>query len=520
MPRAWRSALPAAQLYAAAGLLAVAVGLVFSSMAWTRRAERELERVDDALLRLQSMSASVHRYAELKLERSPAAEDGRREVLTELAELQRMVSLRPAWRDWVADLEPLVRRRLSVSSGERLGREIDRRLDALQEDELELQMVKRRQARARHLASAGIFGVTAALSLALLAAAFRSLRAEIAARRETAEKFSKAFHGCLTPMALGRLDTWEFVEVNRSLERLAGRPEGGLAGRSIDELDVRLGGEPLSAALGRLAEKGPLVDVRAELRRGTGESRRVLLSADTLTIQGQPCWFVCFYDVTERERAESALRDFSGALIRAEQKERRRLAQILHDNLQQTLAAAAMHLNLILDRRPQPAVQASAAAAAGILKEAVQTTRELSYELCPPAIARGSLGRALKWLGGRMQLRHNLEVLVIVEGETDELPESVRDFLFAAVRELLFNVVKHARPSGARVSVASSGGRLRVEVCDDGPAAGAARPQPGSGGLGLADIRERIALFGGWMETHGLDGTGARVVLDVPLSQA
>ena len=371
-------------------------------------AQRDLERVDDDLIRVQSLSSSLHQFGEFNREyllvRRPAAlanaRAARGEALAELDELGRIARAR-GWGDWFSEVEPLVRRRLdssdvrvkrSLETGEldRLAMDIDRRLDAMQEYALALQQTARLHSRRRRSASAAACAALAALSLALLALSFR-----------------------------------------------------------------------------RLA------------------------------------------------RAESALRHFAEALVRAEQRERRRIAQILHDGLQQGLAAAAMHVNAIARRPGEPESRVSAELAGAILKEAAQTARALSYELCPPDIAQGTLGRSLRWLAEQMRSRHKLEVVVLVEDEPAQVPDSIRDFCFGAARELLFNVVKHANAPAATVTIGSLPGRLRLEVRDDGAGFDVAAGSAGS--AVLAGIRERAGLFGGSLEISSRRGKGCRVRLLVPL---
>lgn len=381
-----------AQFRAAAALLIAAAAIMFVVIARSATGERDVELVDDQLLRSESLQTSIHKFAET------GRQDDRGEVEAELAELRRAADKLPGWGQWVSELAPLIERRLSAGDGvpapdlRRLEAEIDRRVDALQEDAVAIQLERRHLSHERALGIGALFAVIVLLSLLLLRAAFKTLAEEMAAHRDTAEK-----------------------------------------------------------------------------------------------------------------------------LLRAEQRERRRLSQILHDHLQQTLAAAAMHINLVLRRETDNDARENAAAAAGILKEAVQTTRVLSYELCPPDIARQSLGRSLQWLGDEMRRRHKLEVAVVIEHDPPTIPDPIRDFCLGATRELLFNVVKHSKTTAARLAVSSSGGRLRVEVSDAGEGFDPSWPREQEGSLGLADISERINLFGGRLEIDSRPRHGCRVALVMPV---
>lgn len=141
---------------------------------------------------------------------------------------------------------------------------------------------------------------------------------------------------------------------------------------------------------------------------------------------------------------------FSGSLVMiAEQRERTRLAKVLHDHLQQLLVAAKYQL-AVLGRIGNEPVQSAATKATSLIDDSIAASRSLTAELSPPMLQDTGLSAGLQWLATRMHERHGL--LVELEPEHDEeLPGDIRVLLFESVRELLFNVVKHAHTQVARV---------------------------------------------------------------------
>ena len=123
----------------------------------------------------------------------------------------------------------------------------------------------------------------------------------------------------------------------------------------------------------------------------------------------------------------------------AEQRERKRLAKVLHDGLQQHLAAAKLQLGAL-------SVPGAAANGRGaieqLLNEAIQMSRSLSAELCPPVLHVNGLSAGLEWLRNWMRDRHEFAVDLSLDGNPD-LPEDVRVLVFESVRELMFNAAKH-----------------------------------------------------------------------------
>ena len=160
------------------------------------------------------------------------------------------------------------------------------------------------------------------------------------------------------------------------------------------------------------------------------------------------------------ERTEQ-VRELVTQLTASEQEERRRISAILHDDLQQRLFSLNMQLAIVrqlqaegaLDEANQVIDEVSAA-----LQEAVQVTRSLSVSLSPPVLHDEGLPEAIRWLAALMQQQHGLAVTVEAAPELPPIDEDVRVLLFQLVRELLFNVVKHAGVSAATVELAAADG--------------------------------------------------------------
>jgi signal transduction histidine kinase len=221
-----------------------------------------------------------------------------------------------------------------------------------------------------------------------------------------------------------------------------------------------------------------------------------------------------------REQAEGTarqLRALATELGQTEHRERLRLARILHDHLQQLLVAAQYNLAAIggrgVDRQAVDRVS-------GILDEAITAARTLTAELSPPALQEKGLRAGLDWLGREMHKKHGLRVDLRAEAGAEPDTESLRFFLYEAVRELLFNVVKHAGSSNARLSVSRlDTGAIQVVVEDSGAGFDVGRLESGelgSSGFGLFSIRERLSYLGGRLTMESEVGRGARLTIVAP----
>jgi signal transduction histidine kinase len=221
----------------------------------------------------------------------------------------------------------------------------------------------------------------------------------------------------------------------------------------------------------------------------------------------------------EVERRAVQLQALASELTDAEQRERRRLAQVLHDHVQQLLVAAKMQAARVAANCTDEDSRSDAAQLSQLLQQSIDASRSLTVELCPPALYDSGLPAAIDWLAEWQLKKHQLQVHVDCEQAGNPKDEAVRVLLFQAVRELLFNVVKHARSDQAKVTLAAEGELVHVWVEDAGcgfdPEAATASL---NGGFGLFSIRERLEVLGGSLQISSQPGKGTCVQLTAPLT--
>ncbi len=226
-------------------------------------------------------------------------------------------------------------------------------------------------------------------------------------------------------------------------------------------------------------------------------------------------------EVSRRQLAEEVLRRrgerlrmLASQLTLAEQRERRRLASMVHDELQQLLVGAGYRLNRV-DRSSKSELQQAILEVSELVNRAVESSRSLTAELSPPVLQAGGLVAALEWLVTWMRRQHGL--IVRLQADHRVAPsEDVTVLLFHSIRELLFNTVQHAGVKEAQVRLQRKGRDIQVTVSDGGsgfdPEAVASRVGT-TGGFGLFSIRERLDLMGGRMEIDSAVGRGSRIIL-------
>lgn len=204
----------------------------------------------------------------------------------------------------------------------------------------------------------------------------------------------------------------------------------------------------------------------------------------------------------------------------AEQRERRHLAQKLHDSLQQLLYAARLSLGTVRRRVTDPGILPAIEQAEELLTQSLAESRSLTTELSPPVLYDAGLVAALGWLARQFQEKQDLNVEVHVGDGIEPIAESIQAFLFEAVRELLFNAVKHAQTNKVWVEVtAPQNGFVHITITDQGAGFDPGCRQeadPDRGSFGLFSIRERLAALGGRLDIESAPGRGARITLAAP----
>lgn len=225
----------------------------------------------------------------------------------------------------------------------------------------------------------------------------------------------------------------------------------------------------------------------------------------------------------ELSQRAAHLRALVNELTISEQRERTRLAKILHDNLQQLLIAAKFQIR-VLNNHVESFVKETAEEVGCLLDESIRETRSVTSELSPPVLHKGDLPAGLEWLARWMKDKHGLAVNLSVPKDAPPLDEAIKMLLFESARELLLNVVKHAHAESASVMLQRHGSeRIQIIVSDNGSGFDTGRLK-GAGeneeGFGLFSIRERIELIGGHMEVSSSPGFGSRFVLTVPVFEA
>ncbi|MGD8980183.1 MAG: transporter substrate-binding domain-containing protein [Desulfobacterales bacterium] len=237
-------------------------------------------------------------------------------------------------------------------------------------------------------------------------------------------------------------------------------------------------------------------------------------------------------EMAERKQAEEKINNYqerlkalASQLTITEEKERRRIAANLHDQIGQSLALARIQMAVAKKSAANDGLAAKLDDVSEILREAVQDTRHLIFDLSPPAMHEIGLGGAIsEWIEDQIGNRYGLETEFfdnIDQSYRKTLDENVRAILFRNVRELLINVVKHSQANQVSVSMEVADSILKIVVQDDGIGfdfRSEFQSVKSESGFGLFSIKERMADMGGALEIESETGKGCKAILTVPYS--
>jgi two-component system, NarL family, sensor histidine kinase UhpB len=213
------------------------------------------------------------------------------------------------------------------------------------------------------------------------------------------------------------------------------------------------------------------------------------------------------------DRLESARHEAARTALAAQEAERLRVAQELHDEIGQTLTAVTIRAEQAADGDAAAAPEALRGLADSV-RESLDEVRRIARELRPEALDDLGLVNALIALCNRMGSADGPLIKRELQGRLPAMPAQVELVLYRIAQESLTNALRHARASCVTVSLEADAETVTLRVTDDG--VGMPRKLPG-GAAGIAGMRERALLVGGRLAIGSVPGRWTEVRLTIPL---
>ena len=239
---------------------------------------------------------------------------------------------------------------------------------------------------------------------------------------------------------------------------------------------------------------------------------------------------VCF-DITNRKLAEieqkrnirkiesyqKKLKEINKEISLVEERERRRIAENLHDGLGQTLSLAYIKLSSINDENISNEVKVILETTSDLLNKAINESRSLTYDLSPPILYELGLIPALKWKLDQVEQKYNLKAIIYGDSLDIKIDKDYSIFVYRIVSELIQNIIKHAKATQFILRIKKINKSYRFEVEDNGIGIDYEKRNMNKiSGFGLMSIREKMESFNGHFRINSGFANGTIAIIEFP----
>lgn len=226
-------------------------------------------------------------------------------------------------------------------------------------------------------------------------------------------------------------------------------------------------------------------------------------------------------NIRKIERYQRKLKNLNKEIALIEEKERRKIAENLHDSLGQTLSLAFIKLSAVEEEELPLYVKNTITTTSELLTKAIEESRNLTYDLSPPILYELGLIAAIKWKLDQIQQKHKIKTIVTGENIDLKIKKESNIFMYRIVVELVQNVLKHAKAKTIKFIISQKGNSYIFVIEDDGVGASNEKLSNKNkmGGFGLLSIRERLESLNGHFQFVSTPGKGTKAIIEFPVSK-
>lgn len=223
-------------------------------------------------------------------------------------------------------------------------------------------------------------------------------------------------------------------------------------------------------------------------------------------------------NLKEIKAYQNKLKILNSELTLAEEKERRKIAEYLHDGISQTLSFINIKLTSLLNDEHTQKTQKIIRESSDLVRDTIAKSRLLTYDLSPPILYERGLIPAIQWKLDQIDEKYNLDTLLQANNIVFNFNDDVKILLYRTICELLANVIKHANANLINIEIIKENEYFCIYVKDNGKGF---KYQQGKNlvknrGFGLFSIHERLKFIDGSITIHSEIEKGTEVMLKIP----
>jgi PAS domain S-box-containing protein len=319
------------------------------------------------------------------------------------------------------------------------------------------------------------------------------------------------------------------IAANRATVTMTGIPAEQLIGKKCYEIFHKKNSHPEECLLEKVLSSGCFETKEMEIELFGG----IYLVSCTPVFNDQGILEKVIHiatDITDRKKAEKKiyeyqkqLKQMDSEILLAEEKERHRIAAGIHDDIGQRLAIIKFGLDSLQATESRADVLSSLERQTELISHTIEDVRSFTFELSNPILYEIGVEAAIEaWMIDHIQNKCGIKCKLITKGPNIYMTEEVRIILFQGVRELLTNIIKHAKADYVEVNIIRSDKNIQIFVEDNGiglNASQALKRKKTKKGFGLFNLRERLDYLGGTLEIQNISPKGTVAIIHVPLKQ-
>jgi PAS domain S-box-containing protein len=342
------------------------------------------------------------------------------------------------------------------------------------------------------------------------------------ALRESEERYRELFENAKDALYVHDL-SGRYTSFNRAAEQLSGFSREEILGKHFSNFVAPAHLKHVRQNLCKKLDDEGVTTYEIDLV--TKDRRRVPVEVSSRLIyeNGEPAGVQgVARDISDRKRAQEALRTYSRRLIEAQEAERQVIARELHDEIGQVLTAVRINLQSV-QRSAQAGEQSPIADSLTIVDEALDKVRELSLNLRPSVLDNLGLSPALRWYVDRYARRSG--IVADLQSSLEDgrrLSVELETHCFRIVQEALTNIARHARATHVLVRLSCSNGNLDLKIMDNGvgfDVEAVLKDSPSASALGLRGMKERAVASMGSLTIDSAPMRGTEVRASFPLNE-